>query len=268
VVDPRPNIVTRRRPDPGPALHAAGQILPPKCASGVGAEGRKKRPVGAGLRFVSWRKDGRSRSKRWPTAWQTEDREGGVQAGAGGREPCRRREGRRRRLMSAVTPVDFAGIQKGERTSGIGCSHAFLANWTADLRRSRTAHSGAQLPWTRTRWKNTLNGYGRVLMTSVISEAFGHGQTSSRANTIRRGRRNFWPRRAANGIDVASTPPSAATRKTRRCGGGRRASRRSGSRLIGQPARFARSPSPIGVHDGKILAALRPHSMRAPCQII
>ena len=185
VVDPSTVNIVTKAPDPilpSRLCMQQGQILPPKYASDVGAEGLAKRPVGAGpYRFVSWRKDEAITLEAVPDHWRKPkiakvvfkpvpegaSRVAAVKTGAVD-------------IATAIPPVDFAGIQKGERTTGIEVmsNRAFLLNLDTltfkpfQDRRVRQALNHAVDKDAIV--KNTLNGYGRVLATSVISEAFGH----------------------------------------------------------------------------------------------
>jgi peptide/nickel transport system substrate-binding protein len=184
VVDPLTvNIVTK---SPDPILPSRlsmqqGQILPPKYAADAGPEGLAKRPVGAGpYRFVQWRKDEAITLEAVPDHWRKPkiakvvfkpvpegaSRVAAVKTGAVD-------------IAAAIPPVDFAGIQKSDRTTGIEVTsnRAFLLNLDTltfkpfQDRRVRQALNYAVDKDAIV--KNTLNGYGRVLATSVIPEAFG-----------------------------------------------------------------------------------------------
>jgi len=185
VVDPLTVNIVTKAPDPilpSRLCMQQGQILPPKYAADVGPEGLAKRPVGAGpYKFVSWRKDEAITLEAVPDHWRKPkiakvvfiplpegaSRVAAVKTGAVD-------------IAAAIPPVDFAGIAKGERTTGIEVTsnRAFLLNLDTltfkpfQDRRVRQALNYAVDKNAIV--KNTLNGYGRVLATSVIPEAFGY----------------------------------------------------------------------------------------------
>jgi peptide/nickel transport system substrate-binding protein len=185
VVDPLTVNIVTKAPDPilpSRLCMQQGQILPPKYASDAGPEGLAKRPVGAGpYRFVHWRKDEAVTLEAVADHWRKPKiakvvfkpvpegagRVAAVKTGAVD-------------IATAIPPVDFAGIQKGDRTTGIEVTsnRAFLLNLdTIGFKpfQDRRVRQALNLAIDKDAIvKNTLNGYGRVLATSVIPEAFGH----------------------------------------------------------------------------------------------
>jgi peptide/nickel transport system substrate-binding protein len=185
VVDPLTVNIVTKAPDPilpSRLCMQQGQILPPRYATDAGPEGLAKRPIGAGpYRFVSWRRDEAITLEAVPDHWRKPkiakvvfrplpegaSRVGAIRTGAVD-------------IAAAIPPVDFAGIRTGERTTGmeVTSNRAFLLNLDTltfkpfQDRRVRQALNYAVDKEAIV--KNTLNGYGRVLATSVIPEAFGH----------------------------------------------------------------------------------------------
>ena len=185
VVDPLTVNVITKAPDPilpSRLCMQQGQIVPPGYAKDAGTEGLAKRPVGAGpYRFVSWRKDEAITLEAVPDHWRKPriarvvfkpvpegaSRVAAVKTGAVD-------------LATAIPPIDFAGIQKGERTTGIEVTsnRAFLLNLdTLTFKPFQDKRVRQALNYAVDKdaiVKNTLNGYGRLLATSVIPEAFGY----------------------------------------------------------------------------------------------
>lgn len=159
-----------------------GQILPPKYATEQGARGLARKPVGAGpYRFLSWEKDEAITLEAVPDHWRAPkiarvvfkpipegaSRVAALKTGAVD-------------ITAHVPPVDFPGIQTGEKTFGIEVTsnRAFLLNLdTLNFKPFQDRRVRQALNYAVDKQaivKNTLGGHGRLIATSVIPEAFGH----------------------------------------------------------------------------------------------
>ena len=185
VVDPLTVNVVTKAPDPilpSRLCMQQGEILPPKYAKEVGPDGLAKRPVGAGpYKFVSWQKDEALTLEAVPDHWRKPkiakvifkpipegaSRVAAVKTGAVD-------------IAAAIPPIDFAAIQKGDKTVGIEVTsnRAFLLNMdtlTFKPFQDKRVRQAVNYAIDRAAIiKNTLNGYGRPLATSIIPEAFGY----------------------------------------------------------------------------------------------
>ncbi len=185
VVDPLTVRVVTKAPDPilpSRLSMQQAQILPPKYSAEAGPRGLARKPVGAGpFKFVSWQKDEAVILEAVPDHWRQPkvakvifkpipegaSRVAAIRTGAVD-------------IAAAIPPVDFASIQKGDRTYGIHTTsnRAFLLNMDTltfkpfQDRRVRQAMNYAIDKQAII--QNTLNGYGKPIATSVIPEAFGH----------------------------------------------------------------------------------------------
>jgi peptide/nickel transport system substrate-binding protein len=185
VVDPLTVRIGTKEPDPLLPSRLSmqyGHILPPKYAQEVGADGLARRPVGAGpYKFVSWQKDeavtleaveGHWRNPKIQKVLFKPIPEGAARVAAlktGAVD-----------LAAAIPPTDFEGIKTGDRTVGIEVTsnRAFLMNLDTinfepfkDRRVRQALNHAVDVDAII---KNTLNGYGKRLASSVIPEAFGY----------------------------------------------------------------------------------------------
>lgn len=185
IVDPHTVRFITKAPDPALPSRLSmnyGHILPPKYAKEVGPEGVAKKPIGAGpFKFVSWQKDEAVTLEAVPGHWRQPKiktvvfkpipegaaRVAAVKTGAVD-------------IAAAIPPVDFAGIKSGDRTTGIEVTsnRAFLMNLDTlnfepfkDRRVRQALNYAVDVDAII---KNTLNGYGKRLATSVIPECFGY----------------------------------------------------------------------------------------------
>lgn len=185
VVDPLTVRIVTKAPDPilpSRLCMQQGQILPMKYAAEQGPRGLARKPVGAGpYRFVSWQKDEAITLEAVADHWRAPkiarvifkpipegaSRVAALKTGAVD-------------LSAQIPPVDFPGIQKGDKTVGVEVTsnRAYLLNLDTltfkpfQDRRVRQALNHAIDKDAII--KNTLGGYGRPIATSVIPEAFGH----------------------------------------------------------------------------------------------
>jgi peptide/nickel transport system substrate-binding protein len=184
-VDPVTVRITTKAPDPNLPSRLSmqhAQILPPKYSAEVGPRGLARNPVGAGpYKFVSWQKDEAITLEAVPGHWRNPkiarvifkpipegaSRVAAIKTGAVD-------------IAAAIPPVDFASIAQGDKTFGIEITsnRAFLLNMDTltfkpfQDRRVRQAINYAIDKQAII--KNTLNGFGKPLATSVIPEAFGY----------------------------------------------------------------------------------------------
>ncbi|MDP8921373.1 MAG: ABC transporter substrate-binding protein [Chloroflexota bacterium] len=185
VVDPMTVRIVTKAPDtllPGRLSMQNGQIQPPKYAQEVGPDGLAKRPVGTGpFKFVSWQKDEAVTLEAVPDHWRGPKvktvvfkpipegaaRVAGLKTGAVD-------------IAAAVPPNDFESIKTGDRTTGVEVmsNRAFLLNLDTinfepfkDKRVRQALNYAVDVDAII---KNTLNGFGRRLNSSVIPEAFGY----------------------------------------------------------------------------------------------
>jgi peptide/nickel transport system substrate-binding protein len=185
VVDPHTVRLVTKSPDallPGRLSMQYGHIVPPKYAKEVGPEGYSKKPVGAGpFKLVSWQKDeavtleavsGHWRQPRAKTVIFKPVPEGaarvaGIKTGAVD-------------LATAIPPVDFESIRNGERTTGIEVmsNRSYLMNLDTinfePFKDKRVRQALNYAVDVESIIKNTLNGYGRPIASSVIPECFAY----------------------------------------------------------------------------------------------
>jgi len=158
------------------------QVLPPKYSDEAGPRGLARKPIGAGpYKFVSWQKDEAITLEAVPDHWRKPkigkvifkpipegaSRVAAIKTGAVD-------------IAAAIPPMDFASIHQGDKTFGIHTTsnRAYLLNLDTltfkpfQDRRVRQAINYAIDKQAII--KNTLNGYGKPIATSVIPEAFGH----------------------------------------------------------------------------------------------
>lgn len=184
-VDPLTVRVTTKAPDPslpGRLSMQYGHMLPPKYAQEVGPEEYSKKPVGAGpFKFVSWQKDeavtleavaGHWRQPRAKTVIFKPIPEGAARVAAiktGAVD-----------LATAIPPIDFESILNGERTTGIEVTsnRSYLMNLDTinfePFKDKRVRQALNYAVDVDSIIKNTLNGYGRPIATSVVPEAFAY----------------------------------------------------------------------------------------------
>lgn len=185
VVDSLTVRVVTKAPDPilpSRLSMQQGQILPPKYSNEVGPRGVARKPIGAGpYKFLSWQKDEAVTLEAVPDHWRKPkvgtvifkpipegvSRVAAIKTGAVD-------------IAAAIPPVDFAGVNQGSKTFGINTTsnRAYLLNLDTltfkpfQDRRVRQAINYAIDKEAII--KNTLNGYGKPLGTSVVPEAFGY----------------------------------------------------------------------------------------------
>jgi peptide/nickel transport system substrate-binding protein len=185
VVDPLTVRIATKDPDPllvNRLSMQSGQMLPPKYTKEAGLQGMAKKPVGAGpFKFVSWEKDEAITLEAVPGHWRQPKlktvafkpipegaaRVAAIKTGAVD-------------IAAAIPPIDFAAVMSGGKTTGIEVSsnRAFLMNLDTinfepfkDKRVRRALNYALDV---NALIKNTLNGYGKPLATSVIPECFGY----------------------------------------------------------------------------------------------
>lgn len=185
VVDPHTVRIMTKAPDPslpGRLSMQYGQMLPPKYAAEVGPEGFAKKPIGAGpFKFVSWVKDDAVTLEAVPGHWRQPRaktvifkpvpegaaRVAGIKTGAVD-------------LATAIPPIDFESIKNGERTTGIEVTsnRSYLMNLDTinfePFKDKRVRQALNYAVDVESIIKNTLNGYGRAIATSVVPEAFAY----------------------------------------------------------------------------------------------
>ena len=135
VVDSLTVRVVTKAPDPilpSRLSMQQGQILPPKYSNEVGPRGVARKPVGAGpYKFVSWQKDEAITLEAVPDHWRKPkigtvifkpipegvSRVAAIKTGAVD-------------IAAAIPPVDFAGVNQGNKTFGINTTsnRAYLLN--------------------------------------------------------------------------------------------------------------------------------------------
>jgi len=185
VVDPLTVRIGTKEPDPllpSRLSQQYGHVLPPKYAREAGPDGLAKKPIGAGpFKFVSWQKDEAVTLEAVPGHWRQPKvqkvlfkpiPEGAARVAAAKTGAVD--------IAAAIPPVDFASIQSGDRTTGIEVTsnRAFLMNLDTiafepfkDKRVRQALNYAIDVDAII---KNTLNGYGKPLASSVIAECFGY----------------------------------------------------------------------------------------------
>lgn len=185
IVDPLTVHVVTKAPDPILPSRLSmqyGEIVPPKYLNEAGPKGLARKPVGAGpFKFVSWEKDEAITLEAVPDNWRKpkiakvifkpipegSSRVAAIKTGAVD-------------IATAIPPVDFASVNRGDKTFGINATsnRAYLLNMDTltfkpfQDRRVRQAMNYAIDKQSII--KNTLDGYGKPIATSVIPEAFGY----------------------------------------------------------------------------------------------
>lgn len=185
VIDPLTVNITTKGPDPILPSRLSmqnGQILPPKYTKEVGNEGFAKKPVGAGpYKFVNWQKDEAITLQAVPDNWRQpkiatvvfkpipegSSRVAAIKTGAVD-------------IAAAIPPVDYAGVKSSDKTVGIEVfsNRAFLLNMdTINFKPFQDVRVRQAMNYAIDKEaiiKNTLNGFGKPIGSSVIPEAFGY----------------------------------------------------------------------------------------------
>ncbi|MGE3909552.1 MAG: ABC transporter substrate-binding protein, partial [Chloroflexota bacterium] len=185
IVDPLTVRVLTKAPDPslpGRLSMQYGHMLPPKYAKEVGPDGYAKKPIGAGpFKFVSWEKDEAVTLEAVPGHWRQPKaktvifkpipegaaRVAAIKTGAVD-------------LATAIPPIDFESIKNGDKTTGIEVTsnRSYLMNLDTinfePFKDKRVRQALNYAVDVDSIIKNTLNGYGRPIATSVVPEAFAY----------------------------------------------------------------------------------------------